>query len=326
MGGHELSGENAPPRLNSQQCQVRLAKAGERGDGLALLFRRPGVSAARRRREAEAFSNFSERQGLDLTRQWLVFRDGAACAACMLMVSAGRCGTIMLSVELTDADRPGLLEGLRLAVNDARAQRLRLVQALIEPGAAECELLQAAGFTLLARLQYLERAVTGPVRSPPETGLTWVSYNDQRHDEFAEVIATSYEETLDCPKLTGVRDPDDVIAAHKASGLFEPKGWLLLRRDGQGVGVLLLNAVVYRSALEIVYMGLLRSVRGLGLGRVLVARAFTEARRRNVRTVLLAVDENNWPARNVYESFGFAATAVREAWMTILDRADSAGT
>jgi len=321
-----LSGENGARRLNSLRCQVRLAKAGERGEGLALLFRRPGVSAARRRREAEAFRDFAERQGLDLTRQWLVFREGAACAACMLIVSAGRCGTIMLSAELTDQDRPGLLEGLRLAVDEARAQRLRLVQALIEPGAAECNLLGAAGFTLLGRLQYLERAVKSPFRSPPETGLTWTTYNDRTHDEFAGVIATSYEETLDCPKLTGVRDMDDVIAAHKASGLFEPNGWLLLRRDGQGVGVLLLNKVVYRSALEIVYMGLLRSVRGSGLGRVLVARALTEARRRNVRSVLLAVDENNWPARNVYESFGFAGTAVREAWMSILDRADSSGT
>ena len=320
-----MSGENAPLAVNSQQCQVRLARAEERCEGLALLFRRPGVSAARRRREAEAFADFAERQGLDLTRQWLVFRGGTACSACMLMVSAGRCGTIMLSAELTDQDRLGLLEGLRLAVDEARVQRLRLVQGLIEPGAAECELLGAAGFTLLGRLQYLERQVSGPLRSPPETGLSWASYNDQTHDEFAEVIAATYEETLDCPALTGVRDMDDVIAAHKASGLFEPNGWLLLRRDGQGVGVLLLNKVVYRSALEIVYMGVLPSVRGSGLSRVLVARALSESRQRNVCSVLLAVDENNWPARNVYESFGFAATTVREAWVSILERADAVG-
>src|SRR3712207_8951894 len=48
---------------------------------------------------------------------------------------------------------------------------------------------------------------------------------------------TLFRSSLDCPALNGVRDMEDVLAGHKASGEFDPALWFLLSEDvGGGAG------------------------------------------------------------------------------------------
>jgi GNAT superfamily N-acetyltransferase len=304
------------------QSSLARAEVAEPIEALRLIFAHPGVSPAECERQAQAFCRLARRQHWHAGQAWLVQRDGAVRAACLLVVSPGRCGTALLSVPGQREDRAALVQGLVQLVTEARRADLRMVQALLEPGSGAADLLSQAGFGLLSTLLYMERQADRPFQQPPQEGLRWASYDADTHATFAEVIQRSYETTLDCPGLDGVRSIDEVIEAHKASGIFEPKAWRLLLRTGQAVGVLLLNRVVYSSALEIVYMGLTPAARGRGLSRVLVAQALREARQRHLQAVSLAVDSANLPARRVYESFDFATRMAREAWVKILRRAD----
>ena len=300
---------------------VRRAHPSECAAVLRLLFGRPELSSLEVVRQVEAFRSFAESQKLALDLQWLIERDKQARAACMLICSPGRCGTVLLSDAIEPADRAGAASALAQLVATAGRCRLRLVQALLETDFRGTDLLAGAGFARVGELQYMERPVSEPLRQRPDGPWQWLRYGRQHHHTFAQVIEASYEDTLDCPALTGVRDIEDVIAAHKAAGVFEPNGWLLLVCEGQPVGVLLLNRVVYRPALEILYMGLIPQARGRGWGHVLVQRAIAEAQHRDVGALLLAVDAGNTPARRIYMANGFSQTAERQVWLRVLDRA-----
>ena len=54
------------------------------------------------------------------------------------------------------------------------------------------------------------------------------------------LIERTYEGTLDCTALNGVRDMEDVINGYQATGVFRPENWLFVRGEGEDVGVLLL--------------------------------------------------------------------------------------
>jgi ribosomal protein S18 acetylase RimI-like enzyme len=284
------------------------------------LFRRPGLSSVAVRRQVEAFASFAQGQKLSLDLQWVIERDGRPRAACMLICSPGRCGTVLLSDGIEPADRAAAAGALAELISTARQRRLRLVQALLEMDFVGTELLAGAGFARVGALQYMERPIGGVARHPQEAGLEWVTYGQSEHARFARVIEASYEGSMDCPALNGVRDIEEVIEAHKAAGVFEPNGWLLLMCDGQPVGVLLLSRVVYRPAMEIVYMGLIPQARGRGLGGVLVQRAIAEAQQRGVDALMLAVDAGNTPARRLYTANGFGTTTERQVWLCVLDR------
>jgi len=303
---------------------VRRASPSERVEVLRLLFKRADLSSLAISRQVEAFASFAERQSLSLDLQWLIERNGRARAACMLICSPGRCGTVLLSDAIEAADRAAASGALAELVTMARQHRLRLVQALLEMDFDGTELLAGAGFARIGELQYMERSIGGVARHRNEAGTEWVTYGAQLHATFAEVIEASYEGSLDCPALTGVRQIEEVIEAHKAAGVFEPNGWLLLKCEDQPVGVLLLSRVTYRPAMEIVYMGLIPRARGRGLGHVLVRRAVAEAQQRGVDALMLAVDTGNTPARRIYAANGFGTTTERQVWLHVLDRSRSA--
>lgn len=305
-----------------RDIRVRRASPDELDLSLELLFRSPHTSSARVRQMAEAFKTFAETQELDISRAWLVLRGARPCLACILLPSPGQCGTAMLSPVIPARDRAAMAQALRALLDEARLAGLCMVQAIYEQDCGLDATLTDAGFQSLARLTYMECDVPSatPRKSSPD--VAWLTYNADTHAQFAAVIEASYEGSLDCPGLTGVREIEAIIEAHKAAGVFQPKTWLLLLQNGQPAGVLLLNAVAYRLALEVVYMGIIPTFRGQGLGRMLIARAVAEARHRNIETLMLAVDDANTPARRIYESVGFTATTQRDAWIHVLSRAD----
>ncbi|MBW7903955.1 MAG: GNAT family N-acetyltransferase [Phycisphaerae bacterium] len=192
---------------------------------------------------------------------------------------------------------------------------LHYVQALVEEqNGARIEWLRALGFTRLTELLYLEREVTYPWVPEPEAVLDWLPYSAADHPRFASLMARTYEESRDCPELTGIRPMDDVIASHTAAGPFEPGLWQMALRDGTPVGCILLGRIGPAS-LEIVYMGVAAPERGSGLGQALLRRGFDLARRARAEWLTLAVDVRNDRARRLYERFGFRHVAARSAYL-----------
>jgi ribosomal protein S18 acetylase RimI-like enzyme len=200
-------------------------------------------------------------------------------------------------------------------LDDARAGGIILAQAMMEPAdGASKTVFAAAGLTQLATLTYMERRPPVP---PPafdlSADLRLAAYEASTHGLFRQAIEKSYEGTLDCPAMSGLRDIDDVIEGHKAVGTFDPQLWGVLLRWGKPVGCLLLAEISARRALELVYLGLAPEVRGQGLGRLLMTRVLAIAARRHFELATLAVDAANGPAVRLYRRCGYTSVAQRVA-------------
>lgn len=181
--------------------------------------------------------------------------------------------------------------------------------------------LEAAGYEHLSDLIYLERPAdvrTGEAPLPDD--VSWRTYSDDTHAAFGRMILATYEGTLDCPRLSGLRLMDDVIAGHKAQGRFDPDRWLLVAVAGEEVGCLLLNAIPERDSLDITYMGLAPGARQRGLGRVLVQAAIDETRRAGRPRLTCAVDVNNLPAVRTYRHYDFRSTDAKRVFIAAPDR------
>lgn len=189
-------------------------------------------------------------------------------------------------------------------------------QLLLEPeAAAKRALADDVGFRFLAPLCYLERDATYPWVDPPEPlSANWFHYEPHIHADFAGVVAATYAESLDCPELTGIRPIEDALEAHKAAGPFDPALWELVQVDGQLAACLLLSRVSDGEGLDVVYMGVVPSWRGRGVGELLLRRALVQCRARGARRLTAVVDERNGPARRLYERFRMTASARRDAY------------
>jgi mycothiol synthase len=142
-----------------------------------------------------------------------------------------------------------------------------------------------------------------PVPTPPNIHFKAFVTTDPR--VFEQTLLRSYEGTLDCPELNGVRAIEEIMAGHQSQGKHDPQRWWLLYQNGNPVGVLLLTEILEWNSLDISYLGVVPEARGAGLGRLLAGKSLVEARAANTSQVTLAVDSRNHPALHLYRSLGF---------------------
>ena len=108
------------------------------------------------------------------------------------------------------------------------------------------------------------------------------------------------------PELEGTRGLEDILAGHRAAGLFVPGAgnWGDVPGEPEAAAVLLLTEVPGRDAWEVIYLGLTPAARGRGLGRAVIRHAL-EAGPGHAPILELAVDLRNTPAVRLYRSTGF---------------------
>ncbi len=149
--------------------------------------------------------------------------------------------------------------------------------------------------------------------------LDWQSFGPATEADFRDVLAATYEGSLDMPELEGVRSLDDVLASHRAGGRFEPGRWRLGRVRGEpaAAAILLMADQPDRLAWEVAYLGLTPPARGRGLGRAALAHALDLARHHRDR-IELAVDARNTPAIKLYRESGFTPFERRAVHLAIL--------
>lgn len=266
---------------------------------------------------------------------------------CLPIIGAGR--TIMLFLSPGDAkDTPAaepkqdralaIHQALELAVakhGEGKEGGVHLVQGLLEPRDTwAAEAYETAGLTRLTELLYLSRRMRlGEARAeicqpgrvaPPEggawpEGLTVRPMEPGPADEprLHAALTASYEQTLDCPELAGLRPIEDIVAAHRGVGEYDPGLWWLLERAGEPEGCVLLNRCADQGCVELVYIGLSPAVRGLGLGHRLMQSAIgaTAGLEREMRC---AVDVRNHPARRMYAELGFTEAGWRVAFVGLV--------
>jgi ribosomal protein S18 acetylase RimI-like enzyme len=209
----------------------------------------------------------------------------------------------------------------QLAAGEKQSTAIRLAEAVVadldqtsiemaqvflsEPAAETVELLRHSGFRHLADLLYMTcEAHTFPLAAP-EGELEYVPYSVSQRQRLMDLISQTYEGTLDCTALNGVRDIDNVVNGYQATGAFRADNWQFVRSSGQDVGLLLLADHPRGRHWELMYMGVVPGVRGRGWGRQIARYAQWLARGANVDRIVLAVDKLNLPAVAMYRSSGF---------------------
>jgi len=278
-------------------------------------------------RQVTNFIEYARRLSLDPTRSWLIRADGRAIASCICLESPGRTAMLFVTpVGVAGSDR-GVIDLVRHAAVEEEDRGIRLLQVVLPvDDSATQAALGSAGFCELAILEYLECPISSLGASEPVRAIQsgegadyeWITYDVRHHREFADLVLATYDGSLDCPGLAGLREIDDVIAGHKSSGLFVADRWVLLRRDGVAIACVLLVESPLRPTIEIVYTGVHPEYRGLGVGAYAVRYGLWLGERGGFTAVTLAVDSANHPARRVYESLGFRPGTTRRAMIHMM--------
>jgi ribosomal protein S18 acetylase RimI-like enzyme len=248
---------------------------------------------------------------------------GGLCGALVCVPLRGASGLVWPPQALPGADAATdrLVEH---ALAWLRGRGAKLAQALLAPEEAGLAApLERQGFARATTLLYLRRSLDDPAGGEPDgprpgQRLTFRAY-DQAPSLFQDTLTHTYEGTLDCPELNGVRDVAEIIDGHKAQGSWHPERWWLALEAGRPAGVVLLADVPEWRGWDVSYLGVVPAARGRGLGRQLTAKAVREARAAGAAQLTLAVDARNHPARRLYAGCGFESFERREVYLLFFE-------
>jgi mycothiol synthase len=297
---------------------IRPALPDEWPEALGLLFQHlpPGD---RDSRAAEALRLLRGGQfdpaGLLLARRE---RDLAGAVICAAMPGAG--GMVwppqaVLGPDVSDVED----ELLRAATTWLRGQGTKLAQTLLaRQESALAAPLERGGFRRVTTLWFFRRELSSlwPLPAVPRR-LSFQTYADADRDVFHGALVRTYEGTLDCPEINGVRDVHEVVAGHQAQGAFAPGRWLLAWKEGRPAGVLLLSDLKDVPAWDVSYLGVVPEARRRGVGRELACKALEEARAGGALQLTLSVDVRNRPAWQLYTSLGFRQVEPRDVYLAL---------
>jgi len=209
--------------------------------------------------------------------------------------------------------RPSLLE--KTAIENALIQHIeswaksrgsRVAQVLLMPeDESDSECFIRNGFQQITRLLYWRHFLdlSAEELAKPER-LQYCTADSVSESELETLVGLTYLESFDCPELNDARGAADFLAGHRAAAEYDPRCWWIAERNGQPLGVLLMNQTE-TDTWDMAYLGVVPEARRSGVGRELVRKALFEAKAAGMLTVTLAVDERNEPARQLYHRAGF---------------------
>jgi ribosomal protein S18 acetylase RimI-like enzyme len=283
----------------------------ERRRALRLLV--GGRGAGARKQEGQFEALLAGPQANSCKLWWARVLRGPRAAA-MTVRSPGR--TAMILCGRADSCPTDTLGRLLTELTDAAlADDLSLVQAIFAAGAGDTQAFLQAGYRHLAELVYLRRGLSD-LPEVPATALKWEWFRAGEEDLLGRVIDETYVDSQDCPGLRGLRRMQDIIAGHKASGIFRPESWWMPTHQGAPVGCALINDVADRAdAAEVVYMGVRPAHRRRGFGRAMLRHALLDASQRGMKAMRLAADAANTPAAQLYRKEGFREVVRKDVFI-----------
>lgn len=210
-----------------------------------------------------------------------------------------------------DAERDQLAAQLLIALDELlRDQGVLLAQALtLNRQDPATQHFKAAEYRCIGELLYLgtDLAANPAVRVPglPITALELVPHSPDDFERWIPLIDRTYEKTLDCPAVDGLRPTREVLLGYRDVGVARDDWWFIARHNGGDVGCLLLADHQPATHSELVYMGLVPEVRGQGWGVYLAQQAREFAAASGAQHLVLSVDAANLPALRHYQAAGF---------------------
>ena len=265
------------------------------------------IAPSQRREIAGALLDVDDRSDLSNEPLYVALRGGRLCGAAWGQRQFGNTAVFWPPQLVGDEDDQTACRLAEKVVRNLDDTAIEMTQVLSPSYASEvARVLKHVDFRHLADLLYLTcESERFPPEPPMPCELTFVTCEGSLQPRFTQLIERTYEGTLDCTALNGVRNVENVITGYQATGLFRPANWLLVRAGDEDVGILLLADHPQAGHWELMYMGLVPEARGHGWGRQITRYAQWLARRAAVERIVLAVDAANEPALQMYRSSGF---------------------
>lgn len=266
------------------------------------------------------------RHGIDMVRAGELQRTGIWVA-----IEAGVVNGAMIGLPVPGASAlvwpPQAKSGdQKTAIEDAlaeqccaslRAQGVRVVQSLLETQDQQLgDPLLRNGFRRVTSLRYLRHNLAR-VSSQPSSPLRYQTFRESDPALFSATLERTYEGTLDCPELNGLRTMDEIITGHRAQGKHDPDRWWLAFVDDAPVAVLLLAEIPEWHGWDLSYLGVVATARRRGIARNLALKAIWEARHAGQSKLTLSVDQRNFPAQNLYQRLGFVPYDHRDVYLAL---------
>jgi GNAT superfamily N-acetyltransferase len=294
------------------------ARPGEREAALRLLFR--GVPAGERERRVGRALGLLRGGEIDPAGLLVERGPGGVEAALVCLPVAGASALFWPPSSVPDL-RAGEREDRLVAHARGwlRGRGSKLAQALLADDEHHlAPPLVRNGFAHVTQLWYLRHDLKIPPGGVPAADrLRVVPYDPADPGPFRAALVRTYEGTLDCPEVNGVRTVDEIIAGHQAQGAFDAGRWWLAYAGGDPVGVLLLAELPDEGAWEVAYLGVVPGARRRGFGRELLLRGLARARQAGAGSVTLSVDGRNHSARALYRGAGFEPYDRREVYLAV---------
>jgi ribosomal protein S18 acetylase RimI-like enzyme len=206
------------------------------------------------------------------------------------------------------------------ALDWLRGRGAKLAQAFVSPlDRPYARSLLRRGFQRVTRLNYLEHLLRA-MPSPPSHQIRYVTYSETNQHAFHATLLRTYEATLDCPELNGARTIQEIIAGHLSQGDHRPERWWLALAENRPVAVAMATVIPDLQAWDLSYLGVVPEARRQGVARALAGHVLRAAQRAQAPKLILAVDERNLPALQLYGQLGFTSVDFREVYLQILDR------
>jgi mycothiol synthase len=216
------------------------------------------------------------------------------------------------------AERPMVEDALvARATSWLRNQGIRLAQALMEPADSPLALpLLRNGFQRPTALEYLRHQLRS-IPDEAEVTLHYQTYRQADRAVFHGTLERTYEGTLDCPELNGLRTLEEIVTGHLSQGAHDPDRWWLAFQNEVPVGVLLLTEISEWQGWDLSYLGVVREARKQKIGQALTRKALIETKRARQAQLTLALDERNTLARGLYAKMGFGRYDRRDVYLAL---------
>lgn len=163
-----------------------------------------------------------------------------------------------------------------------------------------------------------------PSRTHLETGFRLRNACEFARSDVDALVERTFEGTLDCPELDGLRSSEQIVAGFLESKAWDEQlPWRVLCEGSTPVGCSFVNPHP-KHIFELVYVGLAPEVRGRRLGRTLVQSAIEDCRRLGGHYLTTAVDTQNWPACEIYRSLFFSELRELGVWLPKIAKSQQA--
>ena len=302
----------------ASQLSPRQAQPSDWSEAFALLFQQ--VEAEQQPLRIANAIQLIERGELNPEGTFVLPEEGRLSGVLLCLIVPGSTALVWPPQVFQDEhrhQREDLL--LRHALAWLRGRGVKLAQTLLHPeDLAQGQSLLRNGFCHISHLLYLRHDLHfAPASLGLSTHLDFLTFADVDRSLFEKVLDRTYEDSLDCPEINGVRAIEEVIAGHQAQGGHDPQYWWVARANGRPVGVALTTALAETDDWDLSYLGIVPEARRQGFGREVLLHVLVEARAAAVHHVSLCVDGRNEPARRLYQGLGFEVFDRREVFLAL---------